>query len=98
MICVDENITAPTSESSDETGDACSPAMNVIRWIFDNTRTKVMEVIEKITNLVNELFKPAADEKGAAGPKDPFEEKLRTSFLLSIMVLLIVVLTRAHRA
>ncbi|KAJ0098457.1 hypothetical protein Patl1_19837 [Pistacia atlantica] len=30
-----------------------------------------------------------------AGATDPFEEKLRTSFLLSVMVLLVVVVTRA---
>ncbi|KAJ0041982.1 hypothetical protein Pint_17192 [Pistacia integerrima] len=33
-----------------------------------------------------------------AGATDPFEEKLRTSFLLSVMVLLVVVVTRAGRA
>lgn len=91
------------SESSDENSDDSNPAINIIRWIFVNTQAKVMEVIEKITNIVNDLFKHPDDEnatKGAAaaGASDSFEEKLRTSFLLSIVVLLVVVVTRTSRA
>ncbi|KAG5228573.1 Ribosomal protein L23/L15e family protein [Salix suchowensis] len=94
----DENTDPLTSESSDETGEESSPALDFVKWIFDNTRARVVEVIETVTKLVSELFKPPADEKTSAGAKDPFEYKLRISFLLSIMVLLIVVVTRAHKA
>ncbi|KAL5812634.1 hypothetical protein ACOSQ3_027584 [Xanthoceras sorbifolium] len=91
------------SESSDETCDDSNPAMDIVKWIFNNTKAKVMEVIEKISNIVNDLFKPPGDEKATngaatAGATDPFEEKLRTSFLLSIVVLLVVVVTRASKA
>ncbi|TXG70635.1 hypothetical protein EZV62_005570 [Acer yangbiense] len=90
-------------ESSDETCDNSNPAMDIVKWIFNNTKAKVVEVIEKITNIVNELFKPPGDEKATngaatAGATDPFEEKLRTSFLLSIVVLLVVFVTRASKA
>ncbi|KAI5601780.1 hypothetical protein POPTR_001G126300v4 [Populus trichocarpa] len=94
----DENTDPLTSESSDETGEETNPALNFVKWIFDNTRARVVEVIETVTKLVNELFKPPADEKTSAGDKDPFEDKLRRSFLLSIMVLLIVVVTRVQKA
>ncbi|KAJ6714675.1 hypothetical protein OIU85_026204 [Salix viminalis] len=94
----DENTDPLTSESSDETGEETNPALDFVKWIFDNTRARVVEVIETVTKLVSELFKPPADEKTSAGAKDPFEYKLRISFLLSIMVLLIVVVTRAHKA
>ncbi|XP_011016560.1 PREDICTED: uncharacterized protein LOC105120072 [Populus euphratica] len=94
----DENTDPLTSESSDETGEETNPALNFVKWIFDNTRARVVEVIETVTKLVNELFKPPADEKTSAGAKDPFEDKLRSSFLLSIMVLLIVVATRVQKA
>ncbi|XP_011018351.1 PREDICTED: uncharacterized protein LOC105121422 [Populus euphratica] len=94
----DENTDPLTSESSDETGEETNPALNFVKWIFDNTRARVVEVIETVTKLVNELFKPPADEKTSAGAKDPFEDKLRSSFLLSIMVLLIVVVTRVQKA
>lgn len=91
------------SESSDENSDDTNPAINIIRWIFVNTQAKIMEVIDKITNIVNDLFKPPGDEnatKGAAAASasDSFEKKLRTSFLLSIVVLLVVVVTRTSRA
>ncbi|XP_061982631.1 uncharacterized protein LOC133702323 [Populus nigra] len=94
----DENTDPLTSESSDETGEETNPALNFVKWIFDNTRVRVVEVIETVTKLVNELFKPPADDKTSAGDKDPFEDKLRSSFLLSIMVLLIVVVTRVQKA
>ncbi|KAK2654220.1 hypothetical protein Ddye_014076 [Dipteronia dyeriana] len=85
-------------ESSDKTCDDSNPAMDIVKWIFNNTKAKVVGVIEKITNIVNELFKPPGDEKatiGVATPgtTDPSEEKLRTSFRLSIVVLLVVVVT-----
>ncbi|KAJ6326978.1 hypothetical protein OIU78_013966 [Salix suchowensis] len=95
--CADENIDPPTCESLDETGEESNPALSFVKWIFDNTRMRAMEVIETITKLMNELFKPPAGEKMSAGTKDPFENKLRSSFLLSIMVLLIVVVTRAQK-
>jgi hypothetical protein len=98
MIFADENTDPLTSESSDETGEETNSALNFVKWIFDNTRARVVEVIETVTKLVNELFKPPADEKTSAGDKDPFEDKLRSSFLLSIMVLLVVVVTRVQKA
>ncbi|XP_031259156.1 uncharacterized protein LOC116117262 [Pistacia vera] len=91
------------SECSTEICDDSNPAMNIIKWIFHNTKARLIEVIDKITHIVNEVFKPSDDETPTTGSKtagatDPFEEKLRTSFLLSVMVLLFVVVTRAGRA
>ena len=58
-----------------------------------------MKVFEKITKLVNDLFQPSVKEKTTTiGGTDLFKEKLRTSFMLSIMVLLVVVVARAHKA
>lgn len=65
-----------------------------MKLIFDGTREKIMEVVEKITKLVSDLFQ-VPPEKGDA---DAFKEKLRTSFMLSIMVLLVVVVARANKA
>lgn len=97
----DKNL--PTSdESSDENSDELNKATNIVKWIFDNTKARVMDILEKITMLVNDLFKPPLDIETAttstAGTPDPFEERLRTSFLLSVVVLLVVVVTRAHGA
>lgn len=85
-------------QSPDESSKGSSEATSVLSWIFDNTKAKVMEVFEKITKLVNELFPSTENEKTTAGASDPFQEKLKTSFLLSVVVLLIVVVTRAHKA
>ncbi|GAV89031.1 hypothetical protein CFOL_v3_32452 [Cephalotus follicularis] len=90
-------------ESSDETqtSNDSNPAMNFIMWIFNNTKVKFMELIEKITTIATEMFKPHEEKKtgGAiATATDSFEEKLRTSFLLSVVVLLVVVVTRGHSA
>ncbi|GLT83983.1 hypothetical protein SLE2022_022430 [Rubroshorea leprosula] len=83
-----------------EDSDDPNRAVNIVKSIFDNTKAKVMEVMEKITKIVNELFRPhpPEHEKAVAGTTDSFDNKLRTSFLLSVVVLLIVVVSRAHKA
>ncbi|KAF5732285.1 hypothetical protein HS088_TW18G00979 [Tripterygium wilfordii] len=91
----DESI---NQHSSDEPSDDSNPAVNIVRWIFDNTKAKVMEVIDNIMKLTNELFKPSDEEKTATGGTYLFQEKLKTSFQLAIVVLLIVIVSRAHRA
>lgn len=85
--------------SSDESSDDSSGVVDVVRWMFDNTVSKVTELIEKITKLVGDLFQvPPNEEAASSGPADPFEEKLRMSFLLSVVVLLVVAVARAHKA
>ncbi|XVE56403.1 hypothetical protein DITRI_Ditri04bG0006100 [Diplodiscus trichospermus] len=95
----EENNLPSSDESSDETSDEPNKATDIVKWIFDNTKAKIMDIFAKITKLVNELFKmPPDDEIATAGTPDPFEERLRTSFLLSVVVLLVVVVTRARAA
>ncbi|KAG8638512.1 uncharacterized protein LOC110600028 isoform X2 [Manihot esculenta] len=93
-----EIVTSSTTERSGETGNDSNPALDAVKWIFENTKAKFMEAIEKITKLMNELFKAPNDDKKTTGATDQFEEKLRTGFLLSVVVLLVVVVSRAHRA
>lgn len=97
-IYAEEKITSPAIESSDESGIDSNPALGAAKWIFENIKAKFMEAVEKITKLMNGLFRASNNEKKTTGAADPFEEKLRTSFLLSVVVLLVVVVTRAHRA
>ncbi|GLT39826.1 hypothetical protein SLA2020_139950 [Shorea laevis] len=87
-------------EILDENSDDSKKEVNFVQWIFDSTKAKVLELMGKITNIVNELFRPPPPEAetttgSTAVAEDPFQEKLRTSFLLSVMVLLIVVVSRA---
>ncbi|XP_004514514.1 uncharacterized protein [Cicer arietinum] len=70
---------------------------NVLIWLVNTARAKFMEVIEKITKIVINFFQDSFN-KTAADTEDskPFNEKLRVSFMLSIMVLLIVVVSRVQ--
>lgn len=54
-----------------------------------------MDVIGKITKLVNGIFH-GPEEETSTEATDLFTKKLRTSFMLSVMVLLIVAVVRAH--
>ncbi|KAK9265836.1 hypothetical protein L1049_027281 [Liquidambar formosana] len=96
-----ESVNADAAEnnsltSSDEVSDGSKAATSILKMIFDNTKAKAMELIEKITKLVNQLFHPPS-EKTTEAATDPFEEKLRSSFLLTVVVLLIVAVARSHR-
>ncbi|XP_076944337.1 uncharacterized protein LOC143614926 [Bidens hawaiensis] len=81
--------------------DDSNPVSQVLRWIFANTKDKVIEMLEKISKVVNELVQPMMKDekvkKGANAGLESFEEKLRNSFFLSIVVLLIVVVSRSGK-
>ncbi|KAF5805576.1 hypothetical protein HanPI659440_Chr05g0197851 [Helianthus annuus] len=81
--------------------DDSNPVTQVLCWIFANTKDKVIEIVEKITKVVNELLRPTSmDEKPKRDANvglDSFDEKLRSSFFLSIVVLLIVVVSRSGK-
>lgn len=57
-----------------------------------------MQVFDIITKLVSELFQLPEKETGAGDTDILFKERLRTSFMLSIIVLLVVVVGRAQKA
>ncbi|XP_023755632.1 uncharacterized protein LOC111904085 [Lactuca sativa] len=90
------------SECSEDSVDESNPVIQVLRWIFVNTKEKMIEIVEKITQIVNELVRPTGKDekwkKDADIGLNSFEEKLRSSFLLSIIVLLIVVVSRGRKS
>lgn len=58
-----------------------------------------MQVIDIVMKLVGDLFQLPENEKTTAGNTELlFNDKLRTSFMLSIIVLLVVVVGRAQKA
>ncbi|KAI3449075.1 hypothetical protein Pfo_005740 [Paulownia fortunei] len=71
-------------------------AILILRWIMGFTKSKVLELIEKFGLLVNEIFQPAPKEKPTSELTDLLEEKVRSSLLLSVVILLIVVATRSQ--
>nr|XP_010318167.1 uncharacterized protein LOC101263682 isoform X3 [Solanum lycopersicum] len=93
----DNGLQAGNSEEGLDKSDS-DGTVDIIGWIILNTKEKVLEIVEKIIDFVNEWFQPPEEEKTSNGDTDPFEEKLRTSFFLSIVVLLVVVVARAQCA
>lgn len=87
-------------KSSDDTPRENNAAVDFIKWVFDNTMVKATEVFEKITKVVTEFFNSHNGDGNNKKGKDAkfnnwLEEKLRTSVLLSIVVLLVVMVSRA---
>lgn len=91
---VDKNV--GESADLDKGSDDPESVMGSLSWIFNNTKAKIMDIIDKITGVINKLFLPPESEKTGKAT-DLFEDKLRTSLLLSIVVLLVVVVTRANQ-
>ncbi|CAM8900584.1 unnamed protein product [Rhodiola kirilowii] len=88
-----DNNSIASLETDSEDSEA---AASILKWILDNTKAKVMEIIEMINKLVNDMFQPL---EGHDKPStDPFEEKLRYSLMLTVVVLLIVAVARGKRA
>ncbi|KAI7740458.1 hypothetical protein M8C21_003682 [Ambrosia artemisiifolia] len=80
--------------------DGPTPVPDVLQWILVNTKAKLMDLVKKTTEMVNKLFRSTINEKAndQEGAKtEPFETIVRSSFFLSVMVLLIVVVTRTCR-
>lgn len=77
--------------------DSAPNTPNVVMLVLNSARAKFMKVVEKITKIVIDLFQHAFNKTAALTEEsEPFNEKLRTSFMLSIMVLLIVVVSRVQ--
>ncbi|KAL1324789.1 hypothetical protein HN51_034932 [Arachis hypogaea] len=96
-ISADEEEHDP-SDDDDDDGDDSFHARNFVVRIFESAGAIFKEIIEKITNLVNKLFQPIFNRRTHANAEslDAFNDKLRNSFILSIMVLMFVLLTRAQ--
>lgn len=94
IITVEGNILQSSEKSPDKS--TCAATV-ILKWIVDSAKAKVMDIIEKISKLVNELFQTLENKKDG-GEFESFDEKLRSSFMLSVMVLLVVVVTRSYRA
>ncbi|KAK4256339.1 hypothetical protein QN277_009219 [Acacia crassicarpa] len=71
---------------------------NVVIWMFNSSKVKFMELVEKITKIMTALFRAKFHNKGEKAEfSDAFAEKVRTSFMLTIIVFLVVVVSRARK-
>lgn len=79
--------------NSDKGCDDSNPMKDILSWIIANGKAKIMQVMDSIRKLMHEAFQALNGERDR-DCADPFQEKLKTSLLLSIMVLIVVVITR----
>ncbi|KAL7108521.1 hypothetical protein ACP275_06G117900 [Erythranthe tilingii] len=88
----DDNVVV--GESSSEGSGGSNPVKDVLSWIVVNAKSKMMQLIDTMAKFVSQYFElQNEEEKG-----DPLDEKLKTPLLLSIIVLFVVVVTRAQGA
>ncbi|KAK4267891.1 hypothetical protein QN277_024615 [Acacia crassicarpa] len=70
-------------------------SIDILSWILEIIKGKVMELIENFQSLVNLLFESHKIEKSALKGQE-VEGKVRSSMLLSVVILLIVILARVQ--
>ncbi|XP_043718029.1 uncharacterized protein LOC122665975 [Telopea speciosissima] len=92
-----ESFCIAEDASSQRSGGSPDRAASILKWLLNNTKAKVLKLIENLRKLMNEAFRPPQNGKNTSATTDLFDNRVRTSLLLSIVVLLIVVVTRAHR-
>ncbi|KAH6812177.1 hypothetical protein C2S51_025939 [Perilla frutescens var. frutescens] len=76
----------------------CELAEIIWRWIIGFTKSKAIEMVEKFVSVVSEMFKhaPCRDDEPTSELHHLLDQKIRSSLLLSIIILLIVVVSRGH--
>ncbi|PKA66412.1 hypothetical protein AXF42_Ash007110 [Apostasia shenzhenica] len=76
------------SQNSDRFPDIAS---QILSWLFENAKVKAIEFIENIMNLVHKLFYSGDQEDNL----EIVSDVVRSSFMLSVLVFIIVILKRA---
>lgn len=95
------DVAALPDETSEDMSKETNPVVDVVMQMFGHTKAKFTDMIDKITKLVNHLFnlQPSSSCTSAADTVgDLFEAKLRAAFMLTVVVLLTVVMSRPYRA
>ncbi|EOX96375.1 hypothetical protein SCA6_015349 [Theobroma cacao] len=86
-----------------ENGRACNSTVEadlgkvILQWILDMTKAKITELVMKFQSLLNEVFQTRGSEKPDEETRDQLDETIRSSLLLSIVILLIVIVARVQR-
>ncbi|CAH8391752.1 unnamed protein product [Eruca vesicaria subsp. sativa] len=93
---INQDEESSDEESSDDTARENNTPIDFIKWLFDSTGVKATGVLKKITKLVIEILNSCNVKKKRKRGKlnNWFEEMLKTSVFLSIMVMLIVMVSR----
>ncbi|KAE8721257.1 Structural constituent of nuclear pore isoform 1 [Hibiscus syriacus] len=70
---------------------------DILQWILDVAKAKVTELVFRFQSLLNEVFQTDKREKTNEKRRDQFEEEIRSSLILSVAILLIVIVARFQR-
>ncbi|XP_057437237.1 uncharacterized protein LOC130729480 [Lotus japonicus] len=68
----------------------------ILNWIRDIIKGKILELIESFMSLLSDLFQSPKVENATENATE-LDEKVRSSLLLSIVILLIVIMARFQR-
>ncbi|CAN4111821.1 unnamed protein product [Withania somnifera] len=94
LICA-----AKKEESQSSNGESDIGSL-IVKWIMGITTSRIAELFQSfgtlLSEIINEIFEPDNKEKPSSELSDLIEEKIRSSFLLSVILLLIVVVTRSQ--
>ncbi|CAA6666777.1 unnamed protein product [Spirodela intermedia] len=69
-----------------------------LNWVFDLSKSKILELVQKIAKIVDELLLPGHRKAEEGHQKGLQEDALRSSFMLSILVSIVIVVARIHKA
>ncbi|KAG4119453.1 hypothetical protein ERO13_D11G081700v2 [Gossypium hirsutum] len=72
------------------------PDNDILQWILDFAKAKVTELVLKFQSLLNEVFRSGKREKPNEETRGQLEEEIRSSLILSIVMLLIVIVARVQ--
>ncbi|OMP00686.1 hypothetical protein COLO4_12453 [Corchorus olitorius] len=70
---------------------------DILQWILELIKAKIAQLLLKFQSLLNEVFQVTLTGKPNEENKDQLEEKIRSSLLLSIVILVIVIVARIQR-
>lgn len=94
-------FSTPTDERQNLLGYGEQPdiAILIMRWIADFTKSKILDLIERFLLLVDDILGAAL--RGKVKPatldlEDHMQDKVRSSFLLSVVIVMIIVATRSQ--
>jgi len=90
LFCAAENSEPHILDEDDDV------SKGILTWIMESTKGKVMEFFDMISKLVNDICHFQAKDKTVEG--EPFDYLVRSSFMLSVAVFIIVVMTRVQKA
>lgn len=62
----------------------------ILRWIIDTSKTKIVELINQIFDLVGVLFRT----KGSDEATEILNDVIKSAFMLTVLVLIVIVVSR----